>query len=130
MISPRRSGIAIAGVALGTVVALLCVASATAGLHVASILIGDSIPQGSDPSLQIQAKALASAASAAHMKVLKVDANLDLNKQIADVDTLVQKRVKVLAIWPMDGKAIQPALARAKKAGVYVITQQTPTGQN
>lgn len=109
---------------------LAYVAKATAEARSTPILIGDSIPQGSDPSLQIQAKALTAAAGVAHMKVLRVDANLDLNKQIADVDTLVQKKVKVLAIWPMDGKAIQPALARAKQAGVYVITQQTPNGQN
>lgn len=118
-------------IAMVLAVGLASVASGGRGATRASqVLIGNSIPQGSDPSLQIQAKALKAEARKLNMRVIAVDANLDLNKQIADVDTLVQKKAQVLAIWPMDSKAIQPALKRAKDAGVFIITQQTPAGQN
>jgi ribose transport system substrate-binding protein len=93
-------------------------------------LIGDSIPQGSDPSLKIQAKALRADAAKYGFSVIQADANLDLNKQIADVDTFIQKKVKVITIWPMDSRGIQPVLARARKAGIRIITQQTPNGVN
>ena len=117
-------------IAILLAVGLASVASGGRGATRATqVLIGNSIPQGSDPSLQIQAKALKAEAKKLNMRVIAVDANLDLNKQIADVDTLVQKKAQVLAIWPMDSKAIQPALKRAKDAGVFIITQQTPAGR-
>jgi ribose transport system substrate-binding protein len=118
---------AVLAVVAGTLGDAALASGASAG---ASHLIGNSIPQGSDPSLKIQAKALRADAKKFGLDVIEADANLDLNKQIADVDTFLQKKVGVLTIWPMDSRGIQPALARARKAGVRVITQQTPNGQN
>jgi ribose transport system substrate-binding protein len=51
--------------------------------------------------------------------------------QITAVNAAIQRRVAVLAIWPLDPKGIRPALDRARKAGIKVLTMWTsaPVGQ-
>ncbi|MFN8222196.1 MAG: sugar ABC transporter substrate-binding protein [Gaiellales bacterium] len=51
--------------------------------------------------------------------------------QITAVNAAIQRRVAVLAIWPLDPKGIRPALDRARKAGIKVVTMWTsaPVGQ-
>jgi ABC-type sugar transport system substrate-binding protein len=90
--------------------------------------IGFSIPQGSDPSLQLLDAGVKSEAAKAGLKLQTTDANLDLNKQISDVDTFVQQKVKAIVVWPLDSNGIQPALARAKAANIPVIAIYTLAG--
>jgi ABC-type sugar transport system substrate-binding protein len=51
--------------------------------------------------------------------------------QITAVNAAIQRRVAVLAIWPLDPKGIRPSLDRARKAGIKVLTMWTaaPVGQ-
>jgi len=49
------------------------------------------------------------------------DANLDSQKQLSDVDTLINKGAQVLVLLAQDGKAILPALQKAKDAKIPVI---------
>jgi D-xylose transport system substrate-binding protein len=49
------------------------------------------------------------------------DANLVAEQQLTDVDTLISQGAKVLVILAQDGKAILPALKKAKDAGIPVI---------
>src|SRR3954470_6356355 len=49
------------------------------------------------------------------------DANLDSQRQLSDVDTLINKGAQVLVLLAQDGKAIVPALQKAKDAGIPVI---------
>jgi D-xylose transport system substrate-binding protein len=49
------------------------------------------------------------------------DANLDSQRQLSDVDTLINKGAQVLVLLAQDGKAILPALQKAKDAGIPVI---------
>jgi ABC-type sugar transport system substrate-binding protein len=83
--------------------------------------IGFSIPQGADPSLQLLDGGVKAQAAKAGLKVQTTDANLDLNKQLSDIDTFIQQKVKAIVVWPLDSKAIQPALARAKDAGIPIV---------
>jgi D-xylose transport system substrate-binding protein len=52
---------------------------------------------------------------------IDADANLDSQRQLSDVDTLISKGAKVLVLLAQDQKAILPALQKAKDAGIPVI---------
>lgn len=56
------------------------------------------------------------------------DANLDPSKQYSDVQSLINKKIDVLVIWPMDPLSIQPAIQEADAAGIPVIVQDTTDG--
>lgn len=46
--------------------------------------------------------------------------------QITAVNAAIQRKVAVLAIWPLDPKGIRPTLDRARAAGIKIITMWTP----
>jgi ABC-type sugar transport system substrate-binding protein len=46
--------------------------------------------------------------------------------QITAVNAAIQRKVAVLAIWPLDPKGIRPTLDRARAAGIKVLTMWTP----
>jgi D-xylose transport system substrate-binding protein len=52
---------------------------------------------------------------------VSADAAASAEKQLADVDGLINKGAKVLLILAMDKDAIAPALAKAKSRGIPVI---------
>jgi D-xylose transport system substrate-binding protein len=52
---------------------------------------------------------------------IDADANLDNQRQLSDVDSLIQRGAKVLVLLAQDQKAILPALQKAKDAGIPVI---------
>lgn len=54
-------------------------------------------------------------------KLIVADAQLNISKQIADVEDLVQQKVDVIFIAPADSKGIKPALEAAKRANIPVI---------
>ena len=89
-------------------------------------VIGDSIPQGSDPGLTLIHRGFESEAQARGAKVESADANLDVNKQLSDIDGFVQRGAQAVSVWPMDGTAVRPAMQRAEGRGLVVVTQQTP----
>lgn len=90
--------------------------------------IGDSIPQASDPGLNLISQGFVAEAKARGAEVVSADANLEVNQQLADVDGFVQRGVDAVTAWPMDGTALRPALERADAAGIVLVTQQTPEG--
>lgn len=51
-----------------------------------------------------------------------VDAQLDGNKQISDVEAMITKGVKAMIIYPLDSKGLKPSLDKASQAGIKVIT--------
>ena len=54
-------------------------------------------------------------------KLIALDAQLELEKQIAQVDDLIAQKVDVIFLNPVDWKGIKPALLAAKKADIPVI---------
>ena len=54
-------------------------------------------------------------------KYIDADANLSNEQQPTDIDTLISKGAKVLIVLAQDTKAVLPALAKAKDAGIPVI---------
>lgn len=89
--------------------------------------LGDSIPQESDPALTYIHQGFAAEAQKHGATVDSADANLNVNQQLSDIDSFIQRRVAAVSVWPMDGTAVRPALQRAQQAGITVVTQQTPS---
>lgn len=50
----------------------------------------------------------------------------DPNKQINQVMDLMTKKVDVIVVWPVNGKALVPVIQKAKEAGFKVIIENTP----
>ncbi len=63
------------------------------------------------------------AAAAKHkdVKTVVLDAGGDVARQIAQMQDLIQQKVDVIIIWPTNGKAVVPAVRKAKKAGIPVV---------
>ena len=59
-------------------------------------------------------------------KLIEVDAQLDINKQISDVEDFIQQKVDAIFIAPVDSKGIKTALLSAKKANIPVIIMDVP----
>ncbi len=104
------------------VAALVVTGTAPATAAASKGLIGFSYP--------IQANTYLAAIGGAAEKTLKksgytmlgIDAQLDGNKQISDVETMITKGVKAMIIYPLDSKGLKPALDKAAAAGIKVIT--------
>jgi len=53
-------------------------------------------------------------------------ANQDLNKQVADVEDFITKKVNILIISPVDSVGVRAAVDKAQRAGIKVITVDIP----
>jgi ribose transport system substrate-binding protein len=59
-------------------------------------------------------------------RVITLDANLDVNKQISDFDNLLAQGAKVLPFLPLDQKAFAGPFQRAKEQGATVVELYNP----
>ena len=53
--------------------------------------------------------------------VIVTDAAFNPSKQVADIEDLISKNVSIILYWPVDEKAIQPALQKAVAKGILTI---------
>jgi ribose transport system substrate-binding protein len=83
--------------------------------------VGFSIPQGADPSLRLLDGGLKAEAAKQGLDVKTTDANLNVDKQLSDIDTFITQKVKAIVVWPLSSEAVQPALARAQAANIPII---------
>ena len=63
-------------------------------------------------------------------KLISLDPQLDVNKQIAEVEDLIAQKVDGIFLNPADWKAIKPALDMAKEAGIPVYVVDAPVFDN
>src|SRR2546428_11318607 len=54
-------------------------------------------------------------------EVLVTDAGFNPGKQVADIEDLISKNVTLILYWPVDEKAIQPALEKAVAKGIPTV---------
>jgi D-xylose transport system substrate-binding protein len=54
-------------------------------------------------------------------KYIRADANLKMEQQLTDIDSMIGQGAKVLIVLAQDTKLIQPAIEKAKAAGIGVI---------
>lgn len=54
------------------------------------------------------------------------DAQLDLTAQYNQIDAFIQQGVDLIVVSAVDGEGIEPAITKAKEAGIIVIAVDTP----
>src|SRR5437016_2795671 len=69
-----------------------------------SYTIGFTNPIASNDQLHTLQEAITARAEALGDKVISVDDNLDVNKQISDIDQLVAQQVDAIIVFPLDPK--------------------------
>ena len=55
------------------------------------------------------------------VEAIILDAQGDVTKQIDQVENLMQKKVDVIVIWPVNGKAVVPVCKKAHEAGFPIV---------
>ncbi|WP_394232110.1 sugar ABC transporter substrate-binding protein [Niallia oryzisoli] len=80
--------------------------------------IGISIPMEANNSIKTWYKAIQARADVYGFKVMGIDAQGDASKQSSDINTLIGQDIDALIVWPLDSKAIQPALVRVADKGI------------
>jgi ribose transport system substrate-binding protein len=83
--------------------------------------IGFTNPIASNDQLHTLQLAIEARANALGDKVISLNDNLDVNKQVSDIDQLVAQKVDAIIVFPLDPKAITPAVDRAEAAGIKTI---------
>ncbi|MCF7942085.1 MAG: sugar ABC transporter substrate-binding protein [Spirochaetia bacterium] len=55
------------------------------------------------------------------VEAIILDAKGDVAQQISQIETLIQRNVDVITVWPVNGKAVVPAVKKAFDAGIPVL---------
>ena len=95
---------------------------ALAGPALARDTIGLSLSTLNNPFFVTLRDGAEAAASKAGLEVVVLDAQDKADKQVSDIEDLVQRKVKVVLVNPTDAAAVVPAIRRANAAKVPVIT--------
>jgi len=88
--------------------------------------IGLMVQDMSNPFFSAMDKGAKRAAEAIGAKVNTQDAQLDLANQNTQIDAFIQQGVNLIVISAVDESGIEPAIARAKEAGIIVVAVDTP----
>ena len=118
----RRLALAVTGVTLAY--SFAGVANASSPKKIASI--GLMVQDMSNPFFSAMDRGAKRAAKAIGATVNTQDAQLDLANQNTQIDAFIQQGVNLIVISAVDESGIEPAIARAKQAGIIVIAVDTP----
>ena len=118
----RRLALTVTGVAMAF--SFAGVASATSPKKITSI--GLMVQDMSNPFFSAMDRGAKRAAKAIGATVNTQDAQLDLANQNTQIDAFIQQGVNLIVISAVDESGIEPAIARAKQAGIIVIAVDTP----
>lgn len=83
--------------------------------------VGFSNPTGAQPILQTFQTAFTAAAAQDNITVKSLDAQLDPNKQVSDVNQFVAQHVNAIVVFPISQNSLTPALNRARQAGIKIL---------
>jgi fructose transport system substrate-binding protein len=114
---------------VGVTTAIVAAASATTGSKTATIKVGLITKDVTNPFfVKMKQGATAQARKlGAQLKYAAGKSSSDNAGQIAAIENMTTQGVKGILITVADGKAENPAIARARKAGVIVIALDSPT---
>lgn len=84
------------------------------------ITIGVTIPIEANSTLAAWYHAIEASAKVHHMKVIGLNDQLQVAKQVDDIHTLLSEHVNALIVWPLDAASLQPALQAAQRQHVPV----------
>ena len=83
--------------------------------------LGFTNPLGSNDQLSVLQRAIEARAECLGGTVVSLDSDLDVDKQISDIDQLVSQGVDGIIVFPLDSQAVIPAVERARDAGIKTI---------
>ena len=83
--------------------------------------LGFTNPLGSNDQLSVLQRAIEARAECLGGTVVSLDSNLDVDKQISDIDQLVSQGVDGIIVFPLDAQAVIPAVERARDAGIKTV---------
>ncbi|MDJ0349590.1 sugar ABC transporter substrate-binding protein [Cryobacterium sp. PH29-G1] len=92
------------------------------------ITVGYSGAIQSNPNNKAIEDGIRAKADSLGMDLIVTDAQYNTSKQLADIQSLLNRNVDVLIVWPIDPLGIQPAIEQADSQGVPVIVQDTTDG--
>jgi ribose transport system substrate-binding protein len=84
-------------------------------------VVGFSNPQGAQPILQAFQQALIAAGKNMGIKIIPLDAQLNVQKQVSDIDQLIAQHVNGIIAFPLAPNTLNPALQSARQAGIKVL---------
>ena len=85
------------------------------------IKIGVSIPAGANNTIKTWFEAIKVHGEAQGMDVIGIDAQANPAQQVSNIDSLLTQGVDAIIIWPLDARALQPAIDRVNERGIPVI---------
>ena len=118
----RRLALTVTGVAMAF--SFAGVANATSPKKITSI--GLMVQDMSNPFFSAMERSAKRAAKSIGATVNTQDAQLDLANQNTQIDAFIQQGVNLIVVSAVDESGIEPAIARAKQAGIIVIAVDTP----
>lgn len=86
------------------------------------MVIGFSVSTLNNPFFVSLSEAAEEKADSLDAKITVVDAQDDASKQASDVEDLIQQKVDIIMINPVDSSAVSSAVESANSAGIPVIT--------
>lgn len=109
---------------LGVAVLMTALSASAAPLRGETIAIIPAV--AANPAQQAIIKGFNNQARLQGLKPVTLGGEFDPQAQITAVNAAIQRRVAVLAIWPLDPKSLRPTLDRARREGIRVLTMWTP----
>jgi len=100
-------------------------APAAKGKKVVGVLMGDFSDQF-QAYLVDGMKQSAEKLKADNIEVLYMDGKFDANKQMGQMENLIAQKVDLIVVVPVDPKAAKPMIEAANKAGIKVMSVNTP----
>ena len=88
--------------------------------------VGLLVQDMSNPFFSAMDKALKDAAKEQGLTANTQDAQLDLGTQTTQMDAFIQQGVDLVIVSAVDQDGIEPAIQRAKQAGIIVVAVDTP----
>src|SRR3954467_7216473 len=126
----RIRSTALALFAVAGLAALLAAGGAAQGSQArAEFTVGFSNPTGAAASLNATQDAVTALGKHVGFKVIPLDAQLNVQKQVSDINQFIAQKVNAIIVFPLAPSTLNPALQRARKAGIKVIgwdALQTP----
>lgn len=88
--------------------------------------IGLMVQDMSNPFFSAMDKGAKAAAAEIGAELNVQDAQVDLSAQYNQIDAFIQQGVDLIVVSAVDGGGIEPAILKAKEAGIIVIAVDTP----
>jgi ribose transport system substrate-binding protein len=122
----KRQWVALAGLLLLSLAVLVGHAAAGSGGSINGLVYGIPSPLATEPGEHNINSGIQCWAKAHSGRVIVLDSNLDVNKQVTDFDNLLAQGAQVLPFVALDPKAFNGPLARAKAKGATVVELYNP----